>query len=89
MKAFARVMLVLMAVFSVVHAIDFIFYGQKLRSVLAAVGFGLMAYGAWRNPMDQANAEGGPAIRDRLARTLTVVGIVLVVVSFVLRYSGE
>ena len=88
MKAFSRVMLVLMVVFSVVHALDFIFYGQKLKSVLAAVGFGLMAYGGWRNPMDQAAEDGGPAIRDPLARTLTVVGIVLVAVSFVLRFSG-
>ena len=47
-----------------------------------------MAYGGWRNPMDQAAEDGGPAIRDPLARTLTVVGIVLVAVSFVLRFSG-
>lgn len=89
MKAFSRVMLVLMVVFSVVHAIDFVAYGQKPQSALAAIGFGLMAYGAWRNPWDQASAAGRTVVRNRLAHTLTVIGIVLVTVSFVLRFFGE
>ncbi|UNK56279.1 hypothetical protein MNQ95_08825 [Pseudoxanthomonas daejeonensis] len=85
MKAFSRVMLVLMVVFSVVHAIDFIAYGQKLQSALACVGFGLMAYGAWRNPWNQATAAGA-GVRNWTAQVLSTIGIVLVLVSFVLRY---
>ena len=50
MRAFSRVLLVLMVVFSVVHAIDFVAYGQKLQNALASVGFGLMAYGTCRDP---------------------------------------
>lgn len=88
MKAMARVMLVLMLVFSVVHAFDFVVNGQKLQSALASVGFGLMAYGFWRNPADGWAADGKPLVRDPLARTLSVVGIVMVLLSFVLRWSG-
>jgi len=89
MKAFSRVMLVLMVVFCVSHAIDFVAYGQKLQSALAAIGFGLMAYGAWRNPWDQATATGGTATRNRAAQVLSTIGIVLVLVSFVLRFAAD
>ncbi|WP_372016427.1 hypothetical protein [Pseudoxanthomonas sp. 10H] len=83
MKAFSRVLLVLMVVFCVVHAIDFIAYGQKLQSALASLGFGLMAYGTWREPV----ALPGPARPgQRLARGLSAVGVVLVIASFVLRW---
>jgi hypothetical protein len=43
MKAFSRVILVLLVLFSLLHAIDFIAYGHKLQNALASVGFGLMA----------------------------------------------
>lgn len=88
MKTFSRVMLGLMVLLSVGHAVDFIAYGGKLRSAMAAVGFGLMAYGAWRNPMDQVTVQGGPVARDETARHLSAIGMALVAIYFVLKVSG-
>lgn len=35
--------------FAVINLIDFAFYGQNLRNLVGAVGFGLMAYGCHKN----------------------------------------
>ena len=88
MRAFSRVLLVLMVVFSVVHAIDFVAYGQKLQNALASVGFGLMAYGTWRDPAYRGGGKGGTVARDRLARYLSGAGTVLVIIYFVLKFTG-
>ena len=87
MKAFSRVLLVLMVLFCVLHAIDFIAYGQKLQNALASVGFGLMAYGTWRDPASRSAGEGVVA-QDKLARYLSGTGALLVAVYFVLRFTG-
>jgi hypothetical protein len=87
MKAFSRVILVLLVLFSALHAIDFIAYGQKLQNALASVGFGLMAYGSWRE--ERRAAEGATAVRDRRARGVGIAGMVLVTVYFVLRFTGR
>jgi hypothetical protein len=48
-----------------------------------------MAYGTWRNPVDDGAIARGPRVRDRRARVLMWIGIVLVVISFVLRFFAE
>lgn len=40
-----RVFLVLFLLFAAINLIDFLFYGQNLRNLLGATGFGLTAYG--------------------------------------------
>lgn len=37
--------LVLILIFAAINLVDFVFYGQSLRNLLGAAGFGLMAYG--------------------------------------------
>jgi hypothetical protein len=87
MKAFSRVILVLLVLFSVLHAIDFIAYGHKLQNALASVGFGLMAYGSWRE--ERRGADGAESVRDRWGRSVGIAGMVLVTVYFVLRFTGR
>lgn len=40
-----RAFLVLFLLFAAINLIDFLFYGQNLRNLFGATGFGLMAYG--------------------------------------------
>ncbi|MBO9715259.1 MAG: hypothetical protein J7507_00195 [Pseudoxanthomonas sp.] len=86
MKAFSRVILVLLVLFSALHAFYFISNGQKLQSALASLGFGLMAYGSWRE--ERRGADGTPLVRDRRARGVSMLGMVLVTAYFVLRFTG-
>ncbi|MBO9717361.1 MAG: hypothetical protein J7507_11290 [Pseudoxanthomonas sp.] len=87
MKAFSRVILVLLVLFSALHAFDFITNGQKLQSALASLGFGLMAYGSWCEER-RGGTDDAPAVRDRRARGVSMLGMVLVTAYFVLRFTG-
>lgn len=40
-----KVFLVILLLFAAINLVDFIFYGQSLRNLFGAAGFGLMAYG--------------------------------------------
>ena len=44
-----RVFLVVFVLFAAINLIDFVFYGQNLRNLFGAAGFGLMAHGYHKN----------------------------------------
>lgn len=83
----SRVFLAAGVVISIINAIDFVFYGQQLRNLLACVGFALMSYGVYRNGFrsDQADARV-PVPPDPLARYANIGGIILVLASFAVRF---
>jgi len=81
-------MLGMMVLLSVGHAVDFVAYDGKLPSAMASVGFGLVAYGVWRNPMHQVPVDGEAVGRDRVASDLSSIGMALVAIYFVLKVSG-
>ena len=82
-----RVFLAVGVVISIINAIDFVFYGQQLRNLLACAGFALMSYGVYRNGFraDQAGARASVPL-DPSARYANIAGIILVLASFVLRF---
>lgn len=52
-----NIFLALFLLFAVINLIDFTFYGQSLRNLLAAAGFSLMAYG-WHKDNRSASIVG-------------------------------
>jgi len=44
----AKVLVVFALIFMIINLIDFTFYGQEIRNIVAAVGLGLMAYGIYK-----------------------------------------
>ena len=83
-----RVFLAVGVVISLVNAVDFLFYGQELHDLMAGVGFALMSYGVYRNGFrtDQAGARSSVPL-DQPARLANIAGIVLVLASFVIRFT--
>jgi hypothetical protein len=75
----AKVMLVVFVIVGTIRMIDFIFYGQEIRSALSAIGFSLMAYGLYRNGFEK---------RARHASGLyaTYLGAALVLASIAVRF---
>jgi len=49
MAARNRLFLVVSLLLAAINLIDFVFYGQNLRNLVGAAGFGLMAYGDHKN----------------------------------------
>ena len=86
-SAGAKIFMWLAAVVGAYQMIDFIFYGQEIRNLLASIGFALMAYGVRKNGFGQARpASGSPVAVDVVGRYATNVGTLLVLASFVLRF---
>lgn len=44
-----KVFVVVAAVLAIVNLVDYVFYGQQLRNLAGAAGFGLMAFGAHKH----------------------------------------
>lgn len=44
-----RVFLTFFLLFAAINLVDFAFYGASHRNLLGAAGFGLMAYGCWKD----------------------------------------
>ena len=56
-----RVFLVLFSLFAAINLIDFMFYGQNLRNLFGAAGFGLMAYG-WHKHIRSVSIVGAALV---------------------------
>ncbi|MCD9088637.1 hypothetical protein [Stenotrophomonas sp. SY1] len=74
----AKVLTVLLTIVGVIHLIDFIFYGQALRNVIAGIACALMAYGTYKNGL-------GKEVRDQQARYASLIGGALFVVYLAIR----
>lgn len=48
-QTFPRVFITVVALISVVQAIDFIFYRAQIRNLLGAIGFALIGWGIYRS----------------------------------------
>jgi hypothetical protein len=75
----AKVMLVVFVIVGTIRMIDFIFYGQEIRSALSGIGFSLMAYGLYRNGFDKQ-------AQDANGRYASYAGAILVLVSIAARF---
>lgn len=78
-----KVFLALFVVFALMRGYDYVAGGQQLPDILGAVGFGLMAFGAWSRISAPADAPQ----RGRGAFG-TFGGGLLVLASFLLRWFG-
>ena len=75
----AKVLLVVFVIVGTIRIIDFIFYGQEIRSALSGIGFSLMAYGVYRNGLEKR-------AQDASGRYAMYVGVILVFASIAVRY---
>lgn len=41
---------------ALIYLVDFFFYGQRIYNIAGAFGFGLMAFGAWKNEKIASNS---------------------------------
>ena len=82
-----KVMIAVMALLSGIHLFDF-YKSHEIFHIVAAVGFALMAYAAFKNPNGYKDASGQLVVKDKLAWNLGITGAVLVVVYFALRFIG-
>ena len=67
------------------HLIDFAFYGGEGRDLLASIGFGLMAYGVFKNGLGNFRSRALAVATDAGGRHATHAGALLVVASLVLQ----
>lgn len=84
----SRIWLVLATILGAVRMIDFIFYGKHHYDLVAAIGFALMANGAYRNgfqPLAELRESGFRPFAS--AYYTSVAGAVLVVASLILKYA--
>lgn len=51
-----KIWLALFIIAATAYLIDFTFYGQRIHDIVGASGFGLMAYGTWKNNKIAANS---------------------------------
>ena len=75
----AKVLLVVFVVVGTIRMIDFIFYGQEMRSALSGIGFALMAYGLYRNGLEKR-------AQDASGRYATYAGVILVLGAIAARF---
>ena len=75
----AKLMLVVFVIVGAVRMIDFIYYGQELRTLVSGIGFALMAYGLYKNGFS------APA-QDKGGQLASYVGVALVLASIAARY---
>jgi hypothetical protein len=75
----AKVLLVLFVLVGTIRIVDFIFYGQEIRSALSGIGFSLMAYGLYRNGLEKQ-------AQDASGRYASYVGVILVLGSIATRF---
>ena len=82
----AKIFIGVAAVLAAVNMIDFIFYGQEIRHLLAALGFALMTYGTLKNGFARAATADRPAAVHAGGRYANNAGLLLVVASIALRF---
>jgi len=84
----AKIFMGVAAILAAVNMIDFIFYGQELRHLLAAVGFALMTYGTLKNgfSLTRTAATDRPAAVHAGGRYANNAGLLLVLASIALRF---
>ncbi len=75
----AKLVLILFVVFGAIRIVDFIFYGQQTRDLLAGIGFSLMAFGVYKNGF-------GKTAPDANGRYASIVGAGLVLAAIVMRF---
>ncbi len=63
---------------------DFFFYGLHISDLLAGIGFGLWAYGTFRNGNRRLPEAAQDTDFSKLAYHLNALGFVLVIVAIVL-----
>lgn len=74
-----KITLVFFVVASIVNFGDFIFYVQEPRKMISAIGYALMAYGTYKSSLTKEALDLG-------GRYGLIVGFVLVVAGFVMKY---
>ena len=73
-----KILFIAFTIFAVLSLADF-FYAHKPISLISAVGFGLVAYGNYKN-LDSSKP------RDRIAYYGTILGLVICIGTFVAKY---
>ena len=86
MKTISRVLMGLMLLLAVIHVVDFV-RDRQLYHLLAAAGFGLLAYGNFRMGDAQVGPDGRFVRRDRAGQVAGAVGAALVIGYFVLKFG--
>jgi hypothetical protein len=82
----AKVFIVVATILSAVNLVDFFFYGRHLYDLLGGVGFGLWAFGTYRNGHRKLpEASQDPAF-SKAAYYASAAALVLVVASLVMRF---
>ena len=80
----AKVFLWLAGILGAIKLVDFFFYGWATDDLLKGIGFGLIAYGTWRNDFGRPrNAVGERIPVDAGGRLASVLGIGLVVAALI------
>ncbi len=82
----AKVFLVVAVVLGAVNLVDFIFYGQQLYDLAAAVGFALMAYGTYKNGNRSRPSSDNDPTFDKRAQYAMVAGVLLALGVIAARY---
>jgi hypothetical protein len=81
----AKIFVWVAIVIGTLRMLDFVFYGQAIRDLLAAIGFALMAYGVLKNGLRPAIGDRAAAV-DIAGRYATNIGALLIVAAFVLQW---
>lgn len=80
----AKVFLWLAGLLGAINLGDFVFQGWAINDLLMGAGFGLIAYGTFRNDFGRPrNAVGEPVAVDAGGRLASVLGIGLVVAALI------
>lgn len=73
-------------VLGAVNLIDYIYYGEQLDDLAAAIGFALMAYGAYKNGNRSKPSSDSDPTFDKYARYATVIGVLLMLGAMAMRH---
>lgn len=79
-----KVFMWLAVVIAGVNLVDFLFYGREARDLVAAVGFALLAVGAFQRAFGRPGGERG----ERMGRLATTTGLALALIGIVMGFMG-
>jgi hypothetical protein len=82
----ANIFVVVAVILSVWHLADFIFYDRHVYDLFGGIGFGLWAYGTYRNGNRKLPEASQEVDFSKRAYYVNAVGFVLVLVSLAMRF---
>lgn len=82
-----KVFLIIAIVISVFNTIRFVFYGNHFYELATALGFALMSYDVYKNGLFRRKSKSDESF-DNTANYLSIIGIILVLIAIVLRFSS-